>query len=336
MSELSTIQFPDFVALAGKIWLSGAEKINPVMRNSGIVDVMPMSENTGNTRSFSDIDTNEFLSYKGEGDQAARAKVQQGYSKNMTAFRVAENISITYEMRTQNKYPEVVSRLTSAGEKGPKTIELDLTHRITFATSTSYTDRDGRTIDTTCGDTYALAYTAHTLKGSSTTFRNILANNPRLSKGALESMERMIIENTYSQLGEKKTLSYDILFTTDDPNTVNTAREYLQSTADIEGANSGVVNVYKSKYTHVILPYIATDANGNVDTTKRYYWGLASSQKKPIKFGIWEEPHMMAPAANQNSEDVQTDDWEFRVRAGYGICTPNPLGICLSQGNGNA
>jgi hypothetical protein len=279
------------------------------------------------------------LTFKGEGDQAARAKVQQGYSKSMTAFRVAENISITYEMRTQNKYPEVVSRLTSAGAKGPKTIELDLSHRITFATATSYTDRDGRTVDTSTGDALALASTVHKLKGSSTTFRNILANNPRLSKGALESMERMIIENTFSQLGEKKTLSYDILFTTDDPNTVNTAREYLQSTADLTGSNAGIVNVYKGKYTHVVLPYIATDANGNVDTTKRYYWGLASSSSsggKTIKFGIWEEPHMMTPGANLNSEDVQTDDWEFRCRAGYGICTPNPLGFTISKGDGAA
>jgi len=48
------------------------------MINSGLVKVMNISENTGNTREFSEIDTNEYLSYKGEGDQAARGKIQQG------------------------------------------------------------------------------------------------------------------------------------------------------------------------------------------------------------------------------------------------------------------
>lgn len=45
-------------------------------------------------------------------------------------------------MRTENKYPEVLSALTSGGAKGPKTIDLGLSHRITFGTATSYTDRE--------------------------------------------------------------------------------------------------------------------------------------------------------------------------------------------------
>jgi len=200
--ELNTVSLSDFVKLAEVIWIKGFESVEPAMINSGLVKVMNISEHTGNTREFSEIDTNEYLSYKGEGDQAARGKIQQGYSKTMTKYRVAENIGITYEMRTENKYPEVVNALLNAGRKGANTIDLDLSHRLTFGTVTSYTDRDGRTIDTTVGDGYQLFYTAHTLKGSSTTFRNRLANNPQLSKGALEAMERLITENTYNQLGK--------------------------------------------------------------------------------------------------------------------------------------
>jgi hypothetical protein len=171
------------------------------MINSGLIKVMNIDENTGNTREFSEIDTNEYLSYKGEGDQASRGKIQQGYSKTMTKYRVAENIGITYEMRTENKYPEVVNALTSAGQKGANTMDLDLSHRITFGIAGSYTDRDGRTIVTTTGDGQYLFDTDHSLAGSSTTYRNRLANNPQLSKGALEAMERLVTENTYNQLG---------------------------------------------------------------------------------------------------------------------------------------
>jgi len=225
----------------------------------------------------------------------------------MTKYRVAENIGITYEMRAENKYPEVVNALTGAGRKGANTIDLDLSHRLTFGTATSYTDRDGRTISTTVGDSYQLFYTAHTLRGSSTTFRNRLANNPQLSKGALEGMERLVTENTYNQIGEKKTATFDILWTTDDPNLVNTAREYLRSTANPDAAHAGVVNVYQGKYKHVILPRVATTAAGAPDSTKRTYWGIVSSQMSSFYLGIWEQPHLIPPTPNSNAEDVQTD-----------------------------
>ncbi len=334
--ELNTITLSDFVKLADVIWIKGAQSVKNYMLDSGLVKQLDIPEATGSTREFSEIDTNEYLSYKGEGDQAARGQVQQGYSKTMSKYRVAENIGITYEMRHENKYPEVVNALLNGGAKGWQSVDLDLSHRLAFGTATSYTDRDGRTISTTVGDTLALFSTAHTLKGSSTTFRNRLANNPQLSKGALEGMERLIVEETYNQLGEKKTVEFDIIWTTDDPNTVNTAREYLRSTASPEATHAGVVNVYNGKYKHVVLPRVATTAVGAPDATKRKYWGVASSANSSFYLGLWETPHMIPPTANSNSEDVQTDDWEFRNRAGYGITVVGAGWTKFSSGDGAA
>lgn len=335
--ELNTITLSDFVKLATVIWVKGAESVKNFMIDSGFVRVMDIPENTGNTREFSEIDTNEYLTYKAQGDQAARGRVQQGYSKTMTKYRVAENIGITYEMRKENKYPEVVNTLLNGGKKGWNTIDLDLSHRLTFGTATSYTDRDGRTISTTCGDTLQLFYTAHTLAGNaSVTYRNRLANNPRLSKGSLESMERLVVENTYNQFGEKMTIPFDILWITDDPNTENTAREYLKSTGSPEAVHAGVINVYSGKYKLAVLPRVATDANGAPDTTKRYYWGLASSTLSSFYLGLWERPHMIPPSENSNAEDVMTDDWEFRNRAGYGIVIPGAMWVKFSAGDSSA
>lgn len=297
---------------------------------------MDIPENTGNTREFSEIETNEYLTFKGQSDQAARGKAQQGYSKTMTKYRVAENIGISYEMRHENKYPEVVNSLLAGGRKGGNTMDLDLSHRLTFGTATSYTDRDGRTIATTVGDGFELFYTAHTLNGSSTTFRNRLANNPQLSKGSLEGMERLVTEETYNHLGEKMTMEFDILWTTDDPNTINIAREYLRSTASPEAAHAGVVNVYNGKYKHVILPRVATTAAGATDSTKRKYWGIASSQNSSFYLGVWETPHLIPPVEGSNAEDAQTDDWDFRNRAGYGIVIVGAGWIKFSDGLGTA
>ncbi len=178
--------------------------------------------------------------------------------------------------------------------------------------------------------------TNHPLNGSSTTYRNRLANNPRISKGAIEGIERLAVEETYNHLGENMQMPYDILFTTADPNSVNTAKEYLQSTGDVEGAHAGITNVYQGKYKHVILPRIAYDANGVRSTSKRYYWGIASSLLSNLYLGVWEAPHMIAPTAGSNGEDVQTDDWEFRVRAGYGITVVTGQWIKFSSGDGAA
>jgi hypothetical protein len=336
IAELTSVSFDDFVKLADVIWYKGADSVTNYAMDSGMVEVMDIPQHTGNKREFSEIDTNEYLSYKAESDDAGRGQIQQGYSLTMTAYRFAENIGISYEMRTQNKYPQIVNALLNGGAKGYNTIDLDLSHRFTFGTATSYTDRDGRTIAIDCGDDYALFYSAHKLKGSTTTFRNRLANNPRFSKGAMEGMERLVTENTYSQLGEKKAMNFDIIWSTDDPNTVNTISEYLKSTGSPEAAHAGVVNVYKGKYRHVILPRVATDASGAPDTDKRYYWGIASSSKSCFYLGMWERPHMIPPKEGSNGEDVSTDDWDFRNRAGYGIAIPGASWIKMSSGDGAA
>ncbi|KKQ99935.1 MAG: hypothetical protein UT24_C0020G0003 [Candidatus Woesebacteria bacterium GW2011_GWB1_39_12] len=251
--------------------------------------------------------------------------------------RVALDIGVEYELRTQHKYPEIYARLTNLGRTVTNRLDLDLAHRIGFASATTYTDMDGNTIDISVGDTLALASSVHTLRGSSTTFRNVLANNPRLSKGALEAIERLAVEETYNQFGELMTeMPFDILWTTADPNTVNTAREYLQSSADVEGSNSGVKNVYLSKYRHVVLPKIATTAAGAPNTDKRYYWGIASSRFSTFHLGIWEEPHLKTPETTDAAEDFSTDTVQFGARGGYGIVIVSASWVKISYGDGSA
>lgn len=334
--ELNTVGLSDFVKLATVIFEKERASLPLEARASGLFQVSPIPQGSGNTREFTEIDIEEYASNKAQSDQASRARVQQGYSKTMTSKRIAKDIGISYEMRTQNKYPEVIRRLTNLAQLAVNRMELDLQHRISFAASTAYTDKDGESVSVTVGDTLALASTAHTLNGSSTTYRNILANNPQLSKGSLEGMERLVIEETYNHLGEKVVVPFDILWTTDDPNTVNTAMEYLRSVAAPDFSNSGVKNVYQGKYRHVILSRVATDANGAVDTTKRKYWGLASSMKSTAHLGIWEEPHLKVPADLNAGEEFSTDDWNFGVRSGYGIVIVEGSWFKISYGDGTA
>lgn len=336
--ELNTVSLNVFTQLAGVIFEKALESADVSARSSGLFKVSSIPGNSGESRQYTEIDQELYADFKGEGSQAGRARVQQGYTKTATAYRVAKDISITYEMRTRNKYPEVVNRLTNLANLGVRRMELDLSHRIGFGTATSYTDRDGRSIDITTGDSLSLFSTAHTLNGSTTTFRNRLAGNPVISRGALEGLERLAVEQTYNHLGELVPVTpglYDILFTTADPTDVNVAREYLQSTAQVDGPNSGVVNVYKGKYRHVMLPLVPTTAAGAINTAKRHYWGIASSQLSTAHLDVYEEPHLKSPQADQG-EDFSTDDWMFGVRAGWAICVLNGNWIQFSSGDGAA
>lgn len=334
--ELNTIALGDFVKLATVIFLKAADSVNQAARNSGLFRVETVPQNSGNTREYSEIDLEEYASLKTQSDQASRAKVQQGYSKVATLYRIAKDIGISYEMRTQNKYTEVIARLTNLGTLAANKMDLDLSHRITFGTATSYTDADGRTVDTTTGDTKALFATDHTVRGASTTYRNRLANNPVVSKGSLEGMEKLIVEETINQFGEKKAVTFDVLFTSDDPVTTNTVRELLRSTAAVSAPNAGVENVYQGKYRHVILPRLATTATGAVDTTKSKYWGLASTMMSNAYLGVHEEPRIKTPTPGSNAEDFSTDDWNFGVRAGYFITVVSGQWIKFSSGDGTA
>jgi hypothetical protein len=338
MGDLNTVSLPVFVQLADVIFEKALENASMPARSSGLFKVSPIPGNSGESRQYTEIDQELYADFKGEGAQAGQANVQQGFSKTLTAFRVAKDLPITYEMRTRNKYPQVIGRLTSLANLGVRRMELDLSHRIGFGTATSMTDKDGRSIDLSLGNSLSLFNTAHTLNGSSTTFRNRLAGNPVISRGALEGLERLAVEQTYNHLGELVPVMpglYDILWTTADPTDVNAAREYLQSTAEVEGSNSGVINVYKGKYRHVILPLVPTTAVGAIDTSKRHYWGIASSEMSTAHLDVWEEPHLKSPKADQG-EDFSTDDWSFGVRAGYGICVLNGSWIRFSSGDGAA
>ncbi len=254
----------------------------------------------------------------------------------MHSKRVAKDIGISYEMRTQNKYQEVVRRLTNLGKLVGNRIDLDLAHRITFMTAVSYTDKNGALVATTTGDGLALASTAHLVRGSSATYRNLLANNPRLSKGALQAMRRLIVSDTINQFGEKVTMSFDKLWTTDEPEDIDMALEILKSTSNRDLTNAGIINVDQARYTHIVFPRVATDVNGAVNADKKNYWGIYSTANSQAHLGIWEEARMKSPAPGNNGEDFSTDDWDFGVRGGYGIVILSGAFAKFSQGNGAA
>lgn len=67
------------------------------------------------------------------------------------------------------------------------------------------------------------------------------------------------------------------------------------------------------------------------------YWGLASTMNSQAFLAVNEEPHLMVdPAAGNNAENRDTDEWRFDSRAGYFIVVPGARWITISTGDGTA
>lgn len=326
----NTVALPELVDLVRKEFVTNSKMVQPAAKQLFIVD--NIGKGQGNTKRYDEIDIQTYARLKRQAEATKKASVGVGYNVTMTKKRIAMEIDITQEMLDENRYAEVGSQIRALTHFCPQRIELDLTHILTFASATSYTDMDGETVTLTVGDGLALASASHTLKYSSTTYSNRITGDPIFSQGALESAEQLTVTNIYSNFGERRVMNFNTIVTSDDPNTVNAVKQILQSTADIDGAHSGVMNVNKSKYRHVVLPQLATTATGAHDSTKAKYWMLAAAGQGTdgwqAFFGNWESPHMKEPRGD--SHDYSRDVDTYGVRAGYGIRAVTARGLIFS------
>lgn len=336
MANFSSYSMPQFTDLITRSFLYAKKALPQVMRNAAFVisDVMP--HGTGNTRRYAQaVDATQYAGIRDEGGVSRQAQIQYGYEKDLTTYTISQERSITKLMRDAGKNPEMKKAITDLSNVCPNTIDLDLAHRFTFATATSYSRVAGgttTTVDTTVGDGLALLSAVHKLTGSATTYNNIITGNPQFSKGALENAEKLFVEETYDNLGVKMAMTADTILTTDDPNTINQVRELLNAQANVDSANAGTFNVFKGAYKHVIAPRIATTGTGATDTTKRKYWFLIASKNSSMYFTVLNEPYLKTPMDGNNGEEFSSENWNYLAAADYGICIVSPEWVKGSSG----
>lgn len=329
--------FQSFADLINRVFTDGLDSVPQSMKQSGFVKAENVPAETGATRRREEMPhSEEYAKFKPEGGSSITALIQQGYSKDTISRTYSANFVFTLEWRRLGKDAQVKQQIQKLQKFIPNREDLDLSMFFSFGTSTSYTDLDGNLRDVSTGDGLSLFNSAHTLTGSTTTYRNQLAGNPQISRGALESMEQLIVRETYNNLGQNVAMDFDIIATTNDPNTVNTTRELLQSTASVSAPNAGVTNVYKAKYKHVVLNRIDMDASGNKDVTKAKQWGLICSGCSSFYHDIFIPPFLTTPTAGSNGEDIYTMDWTFTTTAAWGSCIVDARWIKWSRGDASA
>lgn len=288
----------------------------------------------GSSKRYKEIDVETFADVKPEGVNSTKSKTGIGYEVDMTARTFSKEIDITLEMRNDNRYREVGTMITNLSRFCENRQDLDLTHRLTFATATTYTDMNGNTIDIAVGDGLALLSAVHTLAFSSTTYNNIVTGNPAFSQGAYESALLIAATQVLSNFGERRNLNFNTIVTGRDPATNRTVKQLLNSMADIDAAQSGVVNVYKDGTKHVVLPYLDSTATGAYDSTKRRWWFyMATGQGSngwQAYVGDWISPTLKTPSAGNNGEDVHSLNWTYASYCRYGIAVLSGRG-CIGS-----
>lgn len=297
-----------------------------------LYDVEYVDTDTGDE---SGLDGYSVAKRKREGEDFAYLNLTQNYRKAWNVYEIGGMTKITWIMRRAAKYRLIDNRIMGIAKSAAKRMEWDLTHRYTFCTATSYTNLDGDTVSTTVGDGFALAYTAHTVPGSSSTYRNRVAGNPLLSKAGLEAAEKLFATQMIDTNGELISENATHLIVSNDPNTINTALEYLHSTAAPDSNNSGMKNVYSGKYTLIVLPYLATTAAGVYDSTKATYWFLANLDHKDAILKVLQRPTFIPPTMSDGKE-FETMDWKYACHAAFALEIIDPKWIVFSSGDGTA
>ena len=322
---LNNLTLPEFSDLTKKQFIFTNETVKPVA--SVMYNYVDLTSHNEPSKRFDELDVETFASTKLEGENAAKARAGVGYNKTLTAKRVAKEIDLSWEFGRYGNEHAAKSKLHALNGFINNRKDLDLTHNFTFATSSSFTDMDGFTITTTTGDGNVLAYATHELSHSTSTYRNRVSGDPAFSQSALELAETLFKTDIVTNFGEKRVSIPNTIFTTDLPALTNDVKRVLESTADVDAAHAGVTNVYSKKYKHVVLPFLDSDANGNNDSTKKRWWGIANIGINGLQayYGVFEAPNMKTP-----HEDPHNDDKTFGVRGSHGSVIVGPKGLAMS------
>ncbi len=328
---LNTVTFPELTDLVNRNFVSVGGMIVPNAKQLFLMDTAGAGE--GELKLLQEYDTTTYARAKPQGVDAKKASFGIGYFITIRTKRIGIESEITFEMRRYNKKQEVMAAITSLPYFCPQRVEIDLSHRLTFAASTSMVDMDGNTVDLTVGDGLALASAVHTLKFSTITYSNRVSGDPLFSKGALEAAELLTTTDILSNFGEKRVMDFNTIITGNNPTICNAVKQFLRSVSDNTQNNAGVTNVNQDKYRHVILPQLATTATGAVDSTKKNYWFLgainAGLRGWQAWFIEWEAMNMI-PSTAGNGTDVHKDIWYFNVRQSYNIGIVSGRGLVCS------
>ena len=305
-----TTEYDDLVKNALVHWREEYAKVPVAART--LYDIVP---NMNLTSEHSHIDSPGFARRKEQGGDFAKGSPQQGYTLNLTKSRIGLSEDVTWEMRKYDKYREIEKKMRGLGESTAQRIELDLTHLFTFGLQgATYVNMDGETVNTVTGDGVQIFSDSHTITGSSTNVDNYNGTNA-FNRTNIEAAERLFT-NMVNMNDVKVIPKPNTIITGDDPAIINIVNEFMRSQKAPDTAENAE-NVYKGKYSHLVLPFLATTNLGAPTSTGRYYWMLADTTHKDAIAEFSENPTFTMGTPGNGGENFMTENWTAKSSASY-------------------
>jgi hypothetical protein len=227
-------------------------------------------------------------------------------------------------------------QLFEMGNVIPATLDLELALQLTYGNQSSYVSNDNETVDTTTGDNLPAWHWAHTLTGSTKTYRTILYGNPGLSNTSIAQAANHFHFGVYNNLGEASTgLAPDSIIITMNENLQRDAFQYMKSTADVNAPNNGVKNYWEGRYDIITQPRLGLMPDGlSFDPTRLNMWIMACRKASNLTLVEFAKPEMDNPMNGNSGHDVASGDWSYVIRGFYGIGHVSSMWAIVSFGTG--
>ena len=335
-TNLSTLERSEFSDIVNRVFIMQSEIKTAGPSVFDLWKKYPMAANSGSKVFLQEQDRDSFASLVSEQGRHPDARSGSGYSVELSLRRFAIKVSVSELERETNKYRDVYQKIVSVMDYIYKRDELDKTHRLTFGASETYTDMDGNTVNIKVGDTKSLFNTAHTLAFSTETYSNRLSTDPRFSQGALELMLDKIklndVDNFNKPRGANNNCTMYVCICNFNHTLERNLDQLIRSTTDPDQDNEGVYNQYQNKVKKMVLTYLATNAAGEYDSTKKEYWFTiaANPSKMNIDSRGWEAYAVELMKKYRSWEDEDTVTWYYGADQYRDEAVLNGKGACAS------
>lgn len=238
--------------------------------------------------------------------------ISPGYSKNLTVQEKSYSLSLTWRFIYGCKYPEQITNIVRAdAEALAKRMEYDMAAPFTYCTSTAVTNIDGRSVDVSSGDGLSLANASHTVRNSSTTYRNRVATDPQISRGAIQLAQNLFQQQMIDNNGQRVIITPDTIVTCSDQTTYDTAMQLMKSSAPLDAPNASVYNpqmgIYRVVRAWAIDSTFSVGGKGfTFDSTKSKQWMLVDSKNSGLYLVVTLYPTVDAPTESNGGVDFMT------------------------------
>lgn len=313
----TTISWADLVKLSPMMWFNGASaEMDEIQGGSDLFALENMDQFN---KDFSVIARSGFSHKVPQGGDYPDYLQNQGDTLSLSVLKRGNAFTITEDLLDGNKYRDIRLGMEDLGASLFRGIGLDQAHfLLTFAFSSTYTDRDGQTVSNGIAKgSEALFADTHTMEDGST-FDNLLGALP-LNEPNLRGGEDLSVDFK-DENGFPVSFKGDLLvYTRDHTNRHMSTRLFSPMQQFQQDAAERNINVYQNAYRPVSLFYGATLASGKTDTTnKAKYWAGYSSKllKDGAIYGLHTAPLPAGPFQDPYNGGML---WRSKCRYDIGI-----------------